>query len=382
MDKHTILISTPPQLLPYLKTELTSLGFNNLSSNAAGVTLTATTQDIMYLNLHLRCAHHVYSLVKEFKCRGPDELYKEIYEITWEDFIAEDGYVSVFSNTKTPSIKDSRFANLKCKDAVVDRLMKIKGRRPDSGPDRDKTVIYLYWKDDYCYVYLDTSGETLARRNYRKIPYKAPMQETLAAAVIMATGYAGNTPFINPMCGSGTLAIEATLIALNRAPGLTRDNFGFMHIKGFDKTKWENLRKDALSKSKKSLKLPVIVTDIDNNAIEAAKKNANAAGLGQFIEFKVCDFTDTPMPKEKGIVVINPEYGERLGVASQLQETYKKIGDFFKQKCIGYTAYIFTGNLSLAKKVGLRASQRLQFFNAAIECRLLRYEIYEGTRKK
>jgi putative N6-adenine-specific DNA methylase len=155
-----------------------------------------------------------------------------------------------------------------------------------------------------------------------------------------------------------------------------------MHIKGFDKKRWDELLKDAKNKIKKSLNAPIIATDIDKNAIAAAKDNAKGAGVAAFIDFRVCDFGDTPIPKDKGIVMVNPEYGERLGEISELEKTYKRLGDFFKQKCIGYTCYVFTGNLPLAKKIGLHANQRLQFFNADIECRLLKYEMYEGSRKK
>jgi putative N6-adenine-specific DNA methylase len=321
----------------------------------------------------------VHLLLKEFKCANPQELYQKVYAINWEDFISENSYLSIFSNVSTSSITNSQFANLKCKDAICDRLLKSKGQRPNSGPRKDKTVIYLYWKNEYCAIYLDTSGENLSRRNYRKNPYKAPLQETLAAGIISATGYDGSVPLLNPMCGSGTLAIEAALISLNIAPGLMRDNFGFMHIKGFDKKLWQDLRQNALARARKKLRSPIIAADIDKGAINAAKINALAAGVSHLIEFKVCDFADTPVPKEKGILVINPEYGQRLGKVSQLEATYKRIGDFFKQKCAGYTCYVFTGNLALAKKIGLKTSQRRQLFNAEIECRLLKYEIYVGS---
>ena len=381
MKNHTILIATARHLIPYLTKELEQFNFGGLSPHPAGITLKGSFEDVMFLNLHSRCAHHIHLLLKEFKCYNPEELYKEIYKIPWENFIFEDGYISTFSNVSSPTITNSQFANLKCKDAIVDRLLKIKARRTDSGPEKDKAVIYLYWKDQYCAIYLDTSGEPLSRRNYRKNPGKAPIQETLAAALISATGYDATMPLTNPMCGSGTLAIEAALIALNYAPGLLRDNFGFMHIKEFDENAWKKLREDAQNKIRKTLPNPIIASDIDEKAIAAAKSNAYAARIADFLEFYVCDFSDTPLPKEKGIVLVNPEYGERLGRVSDLEKTYGRLGDFFKQKCAGYTCYVFTGNFALAKKIGLKTSQRLQFFNADIECRLLKYEMYEGSKR-
>ncbi len=208
------------------------------------------------------------------------------------------------------------------------------------------------------------------------------MQETLAAGVILAMGYDGSVPLVNPMCGSGTLAIEAALIASKRPPGLLRENFGFMHRKGFDSDTWQSMRRSARKIRTKSTIAPIIATDIDAGAIGAAGKNAETAGVHHMIRFDVCDFAETPIPPERGIVVINPEYGERLGVIAELEKTYRRMGDFFKQRCPGWTGYIFTGNLELAKKVGLRTSRRMEFFNAKIDCRLLKYELYEGTRRK
>jgi putative N6-adenine-specific DNA methylase len=209
----------------------------------------------------------------------------------------------------------------------------------------------------------------------------APMQETLAAAVIRATGWNGSGHFINPMCGSGTLAIEAALAGLNRAAGILRDNFGFMHLKGFKESLWNDLRAQAKKEAKKTLDCRIIATDIRREAVEAAKKNAATAGVEHLIEFAVCDYSGTTVPDGGGIVILNPEYGERMGKIKELESVYKGIGDSFKQKCRGYTGYLFTGNPDLAKKVGLKAKRRIQFFNSGIECRLLEYELYEGSRK-
>ncbi len=353
-----------------------------LCEGIAWVETEGTMEDSIGLNLFLRTGQRVLFLLEEFDAKGPDELYKKMSRIEWEDIIPEEGYLCVTSSVKTPTINDSRFANLKCKDAIVDRMNTKFGRRPDSGPKRDKTVIHLYWKDEKCQVYLDTSGEPLSRRGYRRIPLKAPLQETLAAAVVLATGWRGDGHFINPMCGSGTLAIEAAMIGLNKAPGLLRSNFGFMHLKGFNGSSWKALRKKAAASAKKSFNGKIISTDISKEAVEAAKKNALTAGVAHLIDFGVCDYAETPVPEGGGVVVLNPEYGERLGKTEELKGTYKGIGDFFKKRCQGYKGYIFTGNLDLAKKVGLRTKRKILFFNSNIECRLLEYDLYEGTRKR
>jgi len=280
-----------------------------------------------------------------------------------------------------PTIRDSRFANVKCKDAVVDRIKERRGRRPDTGPERDKVVVHLYWRSNLCQVFFDTSGEPLFKRGYRMIPLKAPMQETLAAAVVLATGWTGNGNFINPMCGSGTLAIEAAFVGLDRAPGLLRGNYGFMHLKGFDESSWKVLRRKTRAASKDQSNGRIIATDISQQAVEAAKKNAMTAGVERFIEFGVCDFSETPVPNNGGVVLLNPEYGERMGEIERLKEIYKSIGDFFKKRCQGYRGYIFTGNLDLAKKIGLKTKRKIPFYNGPIECRLLEYDLYEGSHR-
>ncbi len=381
MVKNRILITCAKGIAPFLREELLSLGFPVLSETIAGIATEGTIDDTLRLNLLLRTGHRVLFLLEEFAARDADALYRALSEIAWEEYIAEDGYVCVTSSVESPSIRDSRYVNVRCKDAIVDRIKEKRGRRPDSGPNQDRVVVNLYWRDNSCSLYLDTSGESLSRRGYRKIPMTAPMQETLAAAVIRASRWDGSGHFINPMCGSGTLAIEAALAGLNKASGLLRDNYGFMHLKGFKKSLWNDLRAQAKSQVKKTLHCRIIATDIRREAVEAARKNAGAAGVEHLIEFATCDYSETTVPGGGGVVVVNPEYGERMGKIKELESVYRGIGDYFKQKCRGYTGYLFTGNLDLAKKVGLRAQRRIPFFNGGIECRLFEYELYEGSRK-
>jgi 23S rRNA G2445 N2-methylase RlmL len=382
MQKSKILITCAKGIPPFLQQELRALNFPVLFEAVAGIGTEGTLGDAPLLNLSLRTGHRVLFTIKEFKAMNADDLYRELSGIAWEELVPEDGYLCVTSSVENETIRDSRFAGLKCKDAIVDRIKDKRGRRPDSGPERDRTVAHLYWKEDQCIVYLDTSGETLSRRGYRKIPLAAPLQETLAAAIVLATGWNGDGPFINPMCGSGTLAIEAALIGLHRAPGLLRTNFGFMHVNGFDGAPWNEAREKAKQDARKTFPGRIIATDIDPRAVEAARKNAATAGVEHLIEFGVCDYADTALPEGGGVIVMNPAYGERMGEEAKLEATYKGIGDFFKQKCRGYTGYVFTGNPALAKKVSLKPKRSIPFFNSGIECRLLEYELYEGTRKK
>ncbi len=376
-----ILVTCPKRLPPYLARELQDLGFPILSERVTGVETSGTLVDAMRLNLYLRTGHRVLFLLGSFTAHTPDDMYRNVTEIPWEDYIDPDGYLSVVSSVDTEWIRDTQFANVRCKDAIVDRIRSRAGRRPDSGSERSGVVVFLYWKDDDCAVYIDTSGEPLNKRGYRKIPFMAPMQETLAAAVIMATGWDGSGNFINPMCGSGTLAIEGALAGVGKAPGLMRDGFSFMRLRGFDPAVWNELRREARAAARKRFDGRIIVTDRSPDAIVAARKNAITAGVDHLMEFQVCDFAETPMPEGGGIVLLNPEYGERLGEVRRLEDTYRRIGDFFKHACQGSMGYIFTANGHLAKQVGLRAKRKIPFYNTTLDCRLLEYELYGGTRK-
>ncbi len=377
-----IRITCAPGLAGYLQAEVEDLGHVVESVQKTHIEITATPRDAMRLNLMLRTAFNVLILLDDFMCANAEELYDRTESLPWEEMISPDEYLSIVSSVNTPTITDWRYASLKVKDAIVDRVSSVVGTRPDSGSKRDGFVVHLYWSQSHCQLFINTSGRKLADRGYRKIPHKAPMQETLSAAVVLATGYDGAVPLVNPMCGSGTLAIEAALIASGRPPGLLRSNFGFMHQKGFDDAAWQALRRDAKKIRNTATPAAIIATDIDERAIWAAKKNAETAGVDHMIDFAVCDFAETRIPEDKGIVLLNPEYGERMGHVAALEKTYKRMGDFFKKRCSGWTGFVFTGNLDLAKRVRLRVSRRMEFFNAKIDCRLLKYELYEGTRRQ
>jgi putative N6-adenine-specific DNA methylase len=380
--KSRLLITCAPSLSEWLQKEIEALGHKVLLVRKTGIEIEGTLADSMRLNLWLHTAFAVLYMLAEFECRDAETLYRATVKLPWEDIIPVNEYFSIVSYVDNPTINNSMFPNLKLKDAIVDRIMKKAHRRPDSGPKRTNIVINLYWKDDRAWLYLNTSGNKLADRGYRKIPHKAPMQETLAAAVIMATGYTGEASLVTPMCGSGTLAIEGALIAQNRAPGLLRANYGFMHLQGFNDEAWKAVRRETMKAGEKKRNPRIIATDIDPVAVEAARKNAATAGVEHLIEFGVCDFAETPLPPAPFIVVMNPEYGKRMGEISELEKVYERIGDFFKQKCQGLTGYVFTGNLDLAKKVHLTPSRKFPFFNADIDCRLLKYEMYAGSRRK
>lgn len=377
-----IIITCSNRLSPYLEKEVIELGFKPERVFKTGVELKGTLADCIKLNLNLRCASQVLFSVKEFMARNADELYKVLIDFEWEDVVAKDGYFSITSNVDNETINNQLYANVKVKDAIVDRFRNKTGERPDSGPELDRTVIHLYWKENIAELFIDTSGETLSKHGYRKIPGKAPMLESLAAATLLATRWDRRSPFINPMCGSGTVAIEAALLATNRKPGLLRMNYAFMHLIGYEEKMYEKEFKKLEEQVKDVEGLKIIATDISEDAVYVSKVNAGIAGVEELIEFGIGDFETTQIPEEgNGVVYFNPEYGDRLGVEAELEHTYARMGDFMKKKCKGYTGYIFTGNLELAKKIGLKPKRRIEFYTSKIDCRLLEYELYAGTRR-
>ncbi len=382
-DKAVVIITCPKRLSPYLEQEVKELGFGIQETFITGVRLYGTINDCIKLNLNLRCASQVLYSLQQFEANNADEIYRNLVDYPWENILPEPGYFSITSNVSNPTINNSMFANLRVKDAIVDRLRDKRGTRPSTGSALTGAVINLFWKNEKAEIFIDTSGDSLGRHGYRKIPGQAPMLEALASATIYATRWDKVSPFVNPMCGSGTLAIEAAMIATNRRPGLFRTNYAFMHLQGYDETIY--LQEDALLEEQiiDAPALRIIATDYSERAIENAKKNAIAAGVAKLIDFAVCDFAATEIPAAvPGIFYVNPEYGERLGDIKELEETYGRIGDFMKQKCGGYFGYVFTGNLELAKKIGLKAKRRIEFYTSTIDCRLLEYELYSGSRER
>jgi putative N6-adenine-specific DNA methylase len=377
-----IVIACARGLAPYAAQEAAALGFGTVSATDTMVAVRGTLADCMLLNLRLRTAHRVLFPVAAGRCRDLDALHAAVRAAAWEEWLDPDGYFTVSAAVWNDTVRDTRLPALRTKDAVADRLRQVCGRRPDAGPEFRGAAIFVYWRGDDLRVYLDTTGEPLSKRGYRKLPWKAPMQETLAAACVLATGWDGATPFVVPMCGSGTPAIEAALIARRRAPGLFRDRFAFMALRGYAAALWQVLRNEAREDERGEGLPPIVATDLDPAAVEVARRNAAAAGVGDLIRFAACDFADTEVPPPPGTIFLNPEYGERLGDAAQLAPLYRRIGDFLKQRGAGYRGFVLTGNLELSRRIGLRSSRRIAFFNGPIECRLVGFDLYPGTQRQ
>lgn len=367
---------------PSLAKEIQQLGFTIDEQFITGVRLQGSLNDCIRLNLNLHCASQVLYKIAAFTAYHPDDVYLRAKKIDWATILPDHASFSITSNVFNETVNNSMFVNLRVKDAIVDQFRSRYGTRPNSSNDLEQTVIHLHWKNENAALFIDTSGASLGRHGYRKIPGKAPMLEALAASTILATNWDFESPFVNPMAGSGTLAIEAAMLATQRKPGLFRTNYGFMHIKGYDENVY--FEQDALLEEQivEKDELKIVVSDYSRFAIANAEKNAIAAGVRDYINFQICDFAETILPEtSSGIIMLNPEYGERLGNDDELIHTYKRMGDFFKQECQGYTAYVFTGNMELGKHIGLKPKRKQEFYNSKIECRLLEFELYGGSRK-
>ena len=404
-----IIISCAKTLAPWTEKEVIALGYDVVDKSENYVVVNGALRDVLKLNLWLRTAQRVLVPLFRGQCRHVRELYDKVGSLDWENLIDADGYFTVFSAVHNNTVRDTRLPSLVVKDAVVDKIRMKLGRRPNSGGDYDRGAsVFLHWAGDTAIVYIDTSGAPLSKRGYRKIPGSAPMQETLAAACIDAMEWDGKAPFISPMCGSGTPAIEAALKAMNRAPGSLRAKFGFMGIKGYTQiikgesaprsaprqrfgASPEQIFKDMVLEAAEGERKdipPIIATDISSDAIQNAQINAHAAGVFNHIKFEACDFADTNVQQfsewkgnaEDGsaarpTVFFNPEYGIRLGDPEELKLLYDRIGQFLADKCRGMLGALITGNPDLARMVNLKYKHRIPFYNGPIDCRLFLYEL-------
>lgn len=366
-----------------LKTELTALGYEPEELSATSVGIEGHLQDAMRLNLWLRTANRVLFEVGAYEIDSVNDLYAAARDLPWEMWLRRDVPFHVHGVAQHPDIRDPRFAVLRCKDAMADRFTDRTGARPDSSSSPDGAAcVALYWKGRIARFYLDTSGIPLAHRGYRWRSWTAPLRESLAASILLAAGWPKDPAeaFIGPMCGSGTLAIEAAWIAQNRAPGLEREDYAFLHLNGIDRSGWAALQAGARKQFNAAPQTWIAASDRDPQAIACARENAGRAGVENLIRFHTCDFRETPLPKPPALVLMNPEYGERLGVEERLVELYEAIGAYYKGQCQGMRAAVFTGNLFLGRQIGLHPVRRTALWNGNIECRLLEYDIYEGTR--
>lgn len=376
------MVATTQQYLePVLVNELLNIGATDVEKHNRAVSFTGDLGVMYRANLCTRTALKVLVPFVKFKARNERDLYEEIRRIDWETYLDVDGTLAVHTSLSTDYFNHSQFVSQKTKDAIVDRFRDKFGRRPSVDIADPHLSIAVHIVRDEVSISFDSSAESLHRRGYRTEQTLAPINEVTAAGMIMLTGWDGKGAFVDPMCGSGTILIEAALYAKNIAPGLFKKRFGFMHWKNYDRKLWESIVAEARANIRETDTV-FIGSDKTFKAIEIARANATRAGLDEDIRLSNKRFEEVKPPQGvAGLVVMNPPYGERLPI-EEIGPFYKEIGDKLKQDFDGYTAWIISSNVSALKKVGLAASQRLTLFNGPLECKYYKFELYKGSKRQ
>ncbi len=373
--KETVTLTCAKGVAPILAAEVRALCLEPIKEDVAAVLVEADLQTQMRLLLRLRTAHRL--LVPLISCiaRDPAELTRRIKNFDWEAHLGPDQYVRIHGFVHNEEIRDQRFAFLTVKDAVMDRLRDKYGRRPDSGPGDHGASIYIHWVHEEVTLSLDLAGAPLSKRGYRAKAGEAPIQEALAAAMLLAGEWPKDVPLCNPMGGSGTIAIEAAWIAQNRAPGLLREHFGLFSLNRFNPALWKQERAAAEAEIIPEWEVPLIFcSDHDREVIEIAKNNARLAGVANLIQFEVSDFRSSTVPEASAWIAINPPYGLRLE-EEDLSTLYQDIGQWLKGLDREGTALVITGNIPLSKRFGMKLERKFELFNGPLDCRLLAFPL-------
>jgi putative N6-adenine-specific DNA methylase len=359
-----------------LADELRALGAAGVASGRGGVEFLGDLPLLYKANLWLRTAIRVLWPILEATVLSPEELYDAVQTVDWSRYLTPEHTLAVDSNVRDSHITHSKYAALKVKDAICDQFVARCGKRPSVDVDKPMVGLNLHIHQDQAVLSLESSGESLHKRGYRPVLTRAPLNEALAAGLVLMTGWRGESPFIDPLCGSGTLAIEAAWIALRRPPGLTRRHFGFMGWMNFDVTLWTLLRDEARRQVIARLPHPVLGYDRRRDVIRSAQGNARAAGIGNLVCFDVRDLADfRPPDGPPGVLLCNPPYGERLGDEKELKGLYQEMGKVFREACRGWKVFVFTGNAFLARRIDLKPIRQIHLYNGKIPCRLLEFHV-------
>lgn len=362
-----------------LADELTGLGAGSVRPHNRAVSFAGDKKMLYRANYHLRTALRVLKPLQTFPARNESDIYKGIRDIAWEKVLGPENTLAVETVLVTNRYKHSGYISLKAKDGIVDRFRDRTGTRPSVDLKKPDVRIHIHLGDTHCNVSLDSSGDSLHKRGYRTQPYKAPLNEVLAAGLIKLSGWEPEMRFVNPMCGSGTLAIEAGIMARGLPGGYFRQEFGFQAWKDYEPEIFESIRKERFLEASRDPE--IMACDVAFPAIRAAQQNLARAGLLGKIVLNKSGFESWHLSPGKGIVIMNPPYGERME-GDDLQALYKTIGDTLKRNFAGYQAWIFSGNPGAMKYVGLRTSRKLTLFNGPIKCKYHQYELYDGSLKK
>lgn len=361
-------------LEPVLAQELTALQASDVQPGRGGVRFAGDGELLYKANLWLRTAVRVLRPLHEAEVSSPDELYDMVRTIDWSQYLTPDHTLAVDCNVRDSNITHSQYAARRVKDAICDQFMEKVNRRPSVDVERPMLGFNLHIHRNVAVLSMDSSWDSLHKRGYRPILNKAPINEALAAGLILHTGWQGDSAFLDPMCGSGTFAIEAAWIALNRPPGLTRKHFGFMGWLDYNVGLWSALRDDARARIKEKLNFPITGYDIRQDAIDFACTNAKAAGVGHLLDFQKADIADLQMPIDPyGVLMCNPPYGERIGEDRELRPLYATMGEAIA-RCRDWDCYVFTSDTSPWRELRLKTKDVRQFWNGTIGCRLMKFQ--------
>jgi len=380
MTQHRFFVSCPRGLEAVLAAELTALDAQEVAAIDGGARCSGPFALCHAINLESRVASRVLWQVGEGRYRSERDIYTLARTLPWPGWFDAKATIRVQVAAVRSPLKSIDFTTLRIKDAVCDVFREASGQRPDVDTRAPDVRIHAFLTADTVTFYLDTSGEPLFKRGYRREGGEAPLRENLAAGILRLTGWEPGSALLDPMCGSGTFLIEAALIALNRAPGLER-SFGFEKLAGHDQTAWQALRASALARINKSIKTSIYGGDRFGDALKLAHTNIAAAGLSDHVQLKQANVLEMPPPAAGGVIVTNPPYGVRLSEQNEMAAFYPQLGDALKKRYAGWTAYIFTADLRLAKLIGLKASKRTPLYNGALECRLFEYRLIAGSMR-
>lgn len=365
-------------LEPVLAKELTQLGANEVQIGRRMVSFMGDKEMMYRANFQLHTAIRILKPIKHFKALSADDVYREVQKIDWSEYIGLDKTFAVDSVVFSEEFRHSKFVAYKVKDAIVDQFREKTGKRPNISVANPDIRLNIHIAEDKCTLSLDSSGESLHRRGYRQESVEAPLNEVLAAGMILMTGWQGETDFIDPMCGSGTLLVEAALIAHNMAPGLFRKEYAFEKWPDFDSDLFDRIYND--DSSEREFTHHIYGYDVDIKAVNTARLNVRAAGLVNDITVEEADFKNFTQPKEKSIIVTNPPYGERISTPDLLG-TYKMIGERLKHQFLNNDAWILSYREECFDQIGLKPSIKIPVYNGSLECEFRKYQIFDGKMK-
>ena len=379
MNEFELIAKTFMGLEPVLAKELTQMGANNVQIGRRMVSFTGDKEMMYRANFQLHTAIRILKPIARFKAASADDVYEEIKKIDWSKYIEKGKTFSVDSVVYSEEFRNSRFVTYKVKDAIVDQFRENTGSRPNISVSNPDIRLNIHIAETACTLSLDSSGESLHRRGYRQESVEAPLNEVLAAGMILMTGWHGETDFIDPMCGSGTLVIEAALIAHNMSPGIFRKEFAFEKWPDFDADLFNKIYND--DSQEREFTHHIYGYDIDMKAVNTARLNVRAAGLTKDITVDCADFKDFVKPQEKSIIVVNPPYGERISTPNLLN-TYKMIGERLKHAFMGNEAWVLSYRQECFEAIGLKPSIKIPVYNGSLECEFRKYSIFDGTMKE